>query len=600
LPPRTTRNPKPAASSIWTSPLIVYLLLAIATLAVYVQTVQFDFVNYDDPDYVTNNPHVRAGLTADSVVWAFTSADAANWFPITRLSHILDVQLFGMSPGWQHFINVLLHLAAAAFLFAFLDTATGARAPSAFVALLFTVHPLHVESVAWIAERKDVLCAFFWFLALWAYARRRWTLVYVAFVLGLMSKPMIVTLPFVLVLVDLWPLGRGIRLREKTPLFVLSAAGAAVTYFVQSASGAVKPAAAVSVANALVSYVVYLFKTVWPTDLAPFYPYPASIPAWQPVAAALALGAITFAAVRGRRSAPWLLTGWLWFLGTLVPVIGLVQVGAQARADRYLYVPMVGLAIIAAWGAGRLLPDRRFAAILATAILLACGGAAWAQTSYWRDSGALFTHAIEVTDDNYIAEHNLGVYLMGIPGRLPDAVAHLRAAARIRPESGQIHSDLGAALARMPDRLDEAAAELSAAARLLPASAIPHNNLANVLAETGHFREALAEYDAALRIDPNYADARANRPRVEAEMRAAAGLELANAGKLEAAVTEFEAALRIRSDLADAHNNLGVVLSQLPGRRDEAVAHFREALRLRPDYADARQNLELSAAPGRR
>lgn len=574
---------------------IVYAALVIVTLIVYAQAAQFDFVNYDDPDYVTNNPHVRAGLTADGVRWAFTSTEAANWFPVTRLTHLLDVQLFGVAPGAHHIVNVLLHAAAVALLFAFLFAATGARWPSALVALVFAIHPLHVESVAWISERKDVLCALFWFLALWAYVRGRWWLVYVAFVLGLMSKPMIVTLPFTLLLLDRWPLKRGLQLREKIPLFVLSAAGAAVTYASQSGSGAVKPAGAISLANALVSYAVYLLKTIWPSDLAPFYPYPGSIPAWQPIVAVAILGAVTFAAFRTRRSAPYFLMGWLWFLGTLVPVIGLVQVGAQARADRYMYVPMVGLAIAAAWGAADLLRGRpRVAAALAAVAALAFGSVAWAQTSYWHDSGTLFTHAVEVTDGNYVAEHNLGAYLMTIPGREPDAVRHLRAAARLRPESGQIHSDLGAALARSPGHLDEAAAELRQAANLLPSNAIPHNNLANVLAEAGHFPEALAEYDTALRLDPANADARNNRPRVEAQMHYAAGLEFANAGKLAPAVAEFEAALRLRPDLAEAHNNLGVVLTQIPGRHLDAVAHFREAVRLRPDYQDARYNLEMA------
>jgi protein O-mannosyl-transferase len=591
--------PRPEASR-GAGNLLIYAALAAATLLVYTQTVRFDFVNYDDPDYVTNNPHVRGGLSAAAVRWAFTSTEAANWFPVTRLTHILDVQLFGLESGWHHAVNVALHLGAAAVLFAFLNAATAARWPSAFVAFVFALHPLHVESVAWIAERKDVLCALFWFVALWAYARRRWPLVYTAFALGLMSKPMIVTLPFVLLLLDVWPLRRGIRLREKLPLFAMSAAGAAITLIAQSGSGAVKPAAAISIANAIVSYGVYLLKTVAPLDLAVFYPYPASIPAWQVALAAAALAAITLAALRARNSAPYLLIGWLWFLGTLVPVIGFVQVGAQARADRYMYVPMVGLAIIAAWGAADLLRGRvRLQAALAGAVLLALGGAAWAQTSYWHDSGTLFAHAVEVTDDNYVAEHNLGNYLMPIDGRLPDAVRHLRTAASLRPESGQIHSDLGAALARMPGRADEAVAELRLAARLLPESPITHNNLGNALAEAGRFPEALAEYQIALRIDPHYADAAANLTRVQAQMRYAAGLELANAGKLAAAVPEFEAALRLRPDLAEAHNNLGVVLSQLPGRHADAIAHFREALRLRPDYEDARFNLQLAEKDAR-
>jgi tetratricopeptide (TPR) repeat protein len=573
----------------------IFAGLIAATLAVYAQTAQFDFVNYDDPDYVTNNVHVRSGITPEGVGWAFTSTEAANWFPVTRLSHMLDVQFFGLQSGAHHITNVAIHAAAALLLFAFLDAATGAMWPSAFVAFLFALHPLHVESVAWIAERKDVLCAFFWFLALWAYVRGRRSLLYVAFCLGLMSKPMIVTLPFVLLLLDVWPLKRGIRIREKLPLFALAAAGAVITYIAQSGSGAVKPVGASALSNALVSYLVYLAKTFWPVRLAVFYPYPSAIPVWQAIAAAVALGGITAAAVVVRRSRPYVLVGWLWFLGTLVPVIGLVQVGAQARADRYMYVPMVGLGIVLAWGAADLLRGRpRVQAASAVAALAACGGVAWAQAGYWQDSGTLFAHAIEVTDGNYVAEHNLGSYLMQQPGRLSQAIAHLREAARLRPESGQIHADLGSALAHVPGGWDEAIPEFQLAARLLPASPIPHNNLANALVEAGRFPEAMGEYETALRIDPAYEDAKANLARAQAQMRYAAGLELANAGKPEQAIAAFEDALRIRPGLAEAHNNLGVVLSQIPGRQADAVAHFREAVRIRPDYDDARYNLEVA------
>jgi tetratricopeptide (TPR) repeat protein len=574
---------------------LIFAALIVATLFVYAQTAQFDFVNYDDPDYVTNNAHVRAGLTLGGVRWAFTSTEAANWFPVTRLSHMLDAQLFGEQSGGHHAVNVLLHIAATLLLFAFLMAATGARWPSAFVAFLFALHPLHVESVAWVSERKDVLCALFWFLALWAYVRGNRPLLYAAFCLGLMSKPMIVTLPFVLLLLDVWPLKRGMRIREKLPMFALSAAGAIATYAAQSGSGAVKPVGALAIGNALVSYVVYLAKTFWPARLAVFYPYPADVPIWQAAASVLLLGAITASAIAVRRSRPYVLVGWLWFVGTLVPVIGIVQVGAQARADRYMYVPMVGLGIMVAWGAADLLRGRlRTQAALAGVALLGCAGVAFAQAEYWQNSETLFTHAIDVTDGNYIAEHNLGTYLMPAPGRLNQAVRHLQEAARLRPESGQIHSDLGSAFARMPGRLPDAIAEFQSAARLLPDSPIPHNNLANALAEAGRFPEAIAEYRAALRIDPSYEDAKRNIAQTEAQMRYAAGLEFANAGKTEQAIAAFEEALRLRPELAEAHNNLGVVLSQLPGRQAEAIAHFREAVRLRPDYDDARYNLQVA------
>ncbi len=335
----------------------------------YFQVGAFDFVNYDDPDYVTNNPHVRGGITPDGLAWALTSGDDANWFPLTRISHMLDCQLFGLDSGRHHLTSVLLHALAVLLLFAFLHRATGARWPSAFVAFLFALHPLHVESVAWVSERKDVLCALFWFLALWAWvrftlkpSRSRYLLAVAAFCLGLMSKPMIVTLPFVLLLLDFWPLRRGLRIREKLPFFALSAASAVVTVLVQKSSGAVETLSTVApvlrLENAAVSYMVYLAKTFWPSALAVFYPYPANLPAWQPVLAALAILGISAAVWMSCRRHPYLAVGWLWYLGTLVPVIGLVQVGSQARADRYMYVPMVGLAIMLAWGAADVLRQR--------------------------------------------------------------------------------------------------------------------------------------------------------------------------------------------------------------------------------------------------
>ncbi len=564
----------------------VCLLLLASVFAVYAQVSRFSFVNYDDPDYVTNNKGIRR---------AFTSTEAANWFPVTRLSHMLDVQLFGMDAGLHHLTSVAIHGAASILLFLFLAFGTGRRGASAFAAFIFAVHPLHVESVAWIAERKDVLCAFFWFLALWAYVHGRRALVIAAFVLGMMSKPMIVTLPFVLLLIDLWPLKRGLRVREKLPLFAIAAAGSAATYAVQHASGAVKPIGALGIGNALVSYVTYIVKTFWPARLAVFYPYPESLPPFEIALAAAALAAISVGVVRAFRQRPYLATGWFWFLGTLVPVIGIVQVGAQARADRYMYVPMTGLLIMVAWGGSDLLRRwPRVAMPLGIAAGIACAGAAWAQAGYWENSGTLFSHALEVTNGNFIAEHNLGAYLMDQPGGLSAAVEHLREAVRLRPDSGPAHSDLGSALARIPGRLPEAVSELRTAARVLPDSPIPHNNLANALASSEQFAEAISEYQAALRLQPDYPAARDNLARITAEMHYQSGLALAKSGKAGEAVREFEEALRFRPDYAEAENNLGVVLSQLPGRAREAADHFRAALRIRPDYEDARYNLQVA------
>jgi tetratricopeptide (TPR) repeat protein len=566
-------------ANLWIS-----LALLAAVFVVYAQAHAFSFVNYDDPDYVKPR----------SVASAFTSTEAANWFPVTRLSHLLDRALFDEEAGMHHLVNVAIHSAASVLLFLFLVGATGCRWPSAFVAFIFALHPLHVESVAWVAERKDVLCAFFWFLALWAYVRNNRILVIIAFILGLMSKPMIVTLPFTLMLLDLWPLKRGLRWRDKLPLFAITAAGAVVTYAVQYAGGAVKPVGAPAISNALVSYVVYLSKTLWPADLTVFYPYPAGIPFWQAAGAAAILAAITFAVVRAWSARPYLAIGWFWFLGTLIPVIGLVQVGAQARADRYMYVPMVGLAIMAAWGIADLLRARpRLGAALGVAACFACGAAAYSQTGYWENSGTLFAHAIEATRDNYIAEHNLGAYLMDQPGQIDEAISHLREAVRLRPESGQSHSDLGTALAKL-GRIPEALPEFQAAARLLPDNAIPHNNLANALADSGRLPEAMAEYQTALRLNPEYTAAKNNLARIEAALHYRAGIELAKQGKLREAVPQLEESLRLNPGNPEAHNNLGVILQQIGGRQADAIAHFREALRLNPDYADARYNLELA------
>jgi len=585
----------------------IYAALLLATFAVYAQVAQFDFVNFDDPDYVVNNPHVRDGITAKGVQWAFTSGEAANWFPVTRLSHMLDVQLFGLRSGWHHLVNVLIHALAALLLFGFLNRATQARWPSALVAFLFALHPLHVESVAWVSERKDVLSAFFWFLALWAYVRGRKWLVLAAFCLGLMSKPMIVTLPFVLLLVDVWPLGRprtAARVREKIPLFALSAAAAVTTYLVQRGSGAVRALdqfpLGLRIENALITYVVYIARTIWPARLAVFYPYPADVPLWQVALAGLALAAITVLVLRGSHDRPYLAVGWLWYLGTLLPVIGLVQVGAQARADRYMYVPMVGLAIMLAWWKPKLV----------TVPAVACIALTWVQVGYWRSSETLFRHALDVTEANYLAHHNLGVALADDPGRLPEAIAQYQAALAIKPDYARARTDLGNALSKI-GRLQEAVAQYQAALRLEPDAAIPHNNLGNALSQIpGRLPEAIAEYQAALRFEPNYAEAHNNLGSAYAQMP----------GRMPDAISEFETALRINPDYAQARTNLDLARA-LPrnetnsaeveynqavallktGREAEAIPHLEAALRFEPNFADAHYNLgvALSGIPGR-
>jgi tetratricopeptide (TPR) repeat protein len=574
----------------------IYLLLVLATVAVYSQVLHFDFVNFDDPDYITNNSHVRQGITADGIAWALTSTDAANWFPVTRLSQMLDVQLFGFSPGWHHLTNVLFHTFATLLLFAFLHRATGARWPSAFVAFVFALHPLHVESVAWVAERKDVLSAFFWFLALWTYVRYtehpgagRYLLVLLAFCLGLMSKPMIVTLPLVMLLLDVWPLRRWpLRLWEKLPFFALSAAAAVVTYAVQSGAGAaeaVQVPLGLRAENALVSYVTYIAKMFWPTRLAVFYPYPPDLPVWQVTIAAIVLAVVSALALWRFRTHPYFAIGWLWYLVTLVPVIGLVQVGAQARADRYTYVPMVGLSIMLAWGATSITlqwPRTKPAIVaLAAVACTACVALTWVQIQYWRNSETLFQHAVDVTSGNYVAEHNLGTELMEDPGRLPEAIHHLEAAVQIKPDSARAHSDLGSALSKLPDRLPQVIVEYQLAVRYSPGSAIPHYNLGNALAAAGRLPEALAEWDTAIRLDPEYAP-RLKQPMAEAHNNLGVSLTSASAS-LPDAIGHFEAALRLAPDYADAHYNLGLALSNIPARMPEAISELEAAQRLRPD-----------------
>jgi hypothetical protein len=386
------------------------------------------------------------GLTTDSIVWAATSTEAANWFPVTRLSHLLDVQIFDLHPGGHHLTNAFLHALATVFLFAFLLAATGAAWPSAFVAMLFAVHPLHVESVAWVAERKDVLSALFWFLALWSYVRRRYWLTLLAFCLGLMSKQMVVTLPFVLFLLDIWPLRQPFRsaMRWKIPMLVLSAASAVGVYLVQRSGGAVREVTQIPlglrVENTVVSYAAYIVEMFWPTRLAVFYPYPNHLPLWQIALSILLLSGISIFVLLERRSRPYLALGWLWYLGTLLPVIGLIQVGAQARADRYTYLPMVGLSIMLAWGLREVL-NSKVAMSAAIAACLACVVLCEAQIQYWRNSETLFRHALVVTSGNYLAHHNLGVALAE-DGRLPEAIKQYQAALQIESNAANVRNRL--------------------------------------------------------------------------------------------------------------------------------------------------------------
>ena len=581
---------KPPAASRAGVDLAICFLLLVAIFAVYAQVSNHEFVSYDDPKYITDNPYVRGGLTWSGVVWAFGAVYEANWFPLTWLSHMLDSQLFGLDAGWHHLTSVAIHALSALLLFALLHRITGARWRSALVAFLFALHPLHVESVAWIAERKDVLSGFFWMATLWAYAayaekprRARYALVLLLFCLGLMAKPMLVTLPVVLLLLDYWPLKRGPRILEKLPLVAASIGASLVTYLAHQKGGAVAsfevaPLAA-RIENALISYVVYIAKMFWPSNLAFFYPYWTGPMLVAAIFSAIALAIVTIAVVRLRRTQPYLAVGWLWYVVTLLPVIGLIQTGAQARADRYTYVPVIGLSIAVVWGAAQLLerwPQLRTA--LATAACAACCVLTWVQVGYWRDDVSLYQHAIAAVPNNYVARFMLASAFVD-RGRPGDAVAELRETVRIRPRFVQAHAVLGQLLAGQ-GQPDEALRELQTAVRLKPSDADAHFRMGSVLGTLGRADEAAAEFSETIRLDPENADAHYNL-----------GLALAERDRLPDAAREFGAAVRLRPADAAARFNYGITLAKM-GRMDEAIPQFSEAVRIKPDFAEARQALD--------
>ena len=476
--------------------------------------VHFDFVTYDDPDYVTANPHVQAGLTFAGAAWAFTTGFAGNWFPLTWLSHMLDCQLFGLDSGWHHFTNVLLHALSAVLLFAALKKMTDARWKSALVALLFAIHPLRAESVAWVAERKDVLSGLFWMLTLLSYAayaarggRVRYLLTLALFCLGLMSKPMLVTLPVVLLLLDRWPLARGLKVLEKIPFFLAALAVSVVTFLVHQKAAVVSldllPLDA-RIENAILSYALYLRDMIWPVDLAVFYPFRRTLLVPAVIAGAILL-VLTVLAVRAFPRRPYLTVGWLWYGIALLPVIGLIQVGAQSRADRYTYLPAIGIAIAAVWGGADLLerwPRPRLA--VAGTIVAACIVLTAIQVSYWRDSVTLYRHAIAVDPDNYLAHFNLAS-VEEERGERPEAIADLREAVRVRPKFATAHAELGQLLARVGQPQD-ALQELQKAAELNPNSADTHFRMGSVLGALGRNDAAAAEFTAGLRLQPNDPD----------------------------------------------------------------------------------------------
>jgi tetratricopeptide (TPR) repeat protein len=535
-------------------------------------------------------------VTRAGIVWAFTTGHAANWHPLTWLSHMLDCELWGLQPTAHHLTNLGLHVTNVVLLLVALARLTGDPWRSALVAGLFALHPLHVESVAWVAERKDVLAGLFTMTTLLAYAAwvkrpgaLRYGLVATSFACGLLAKPMLVTLPFVLLLLDAWPLRRLDRpgvVREKLPLLALSFAVSVVTWVVQQRGGAMLTVERLSVpervANAVVAYGSYLVRTVWPVHLAVFYPLRLPIPAGEIAGAALALAAISALALHQVRRRPQLLVGWLWFLGMLVPVIGLVKVGEQATADRFTYLPHVGLFVMLAWGVTGAGGLRRALTSAAVAALLACTLLTRRQLAYWRDDLTLFAHALAVTSDNYVAHANFGAALTRV-GRQSEAIAHYQQALAIKPGYALAHLNLGVALAERGDA-EGALAHYTEAVRLAPANPVAHFDLAGALAARGAADEALTHYEEALRLDPAYANAHHNL-----------GALLAGRGRRAEAVRHYRKALALRPDLAAGHNSLAIALEH-EGRTEEAIEHYREAARLEPANPHAHFNLAAALA----
>jgi Flp pilus assembly protein TadD len=607
--------------------LVVAGALLVGTLLLYFQVRHHAFVFLDDGQYVAENPRVRTGLSWANVQWAFTTLYFKNWHPLTWLSHMLDVSLFGLDPGAHHLVNAVLHAANGAVLFLVLHRMTGALWRSAIVAALFAVHPLHVESVAWVAERKDVLSTLFGLLALgayWRHAQRpgagRYALVVLCFALSLLAKPMWVTLPFLLLLLDAWPLGRfaGSRgpgpaptasvpaprlLLEKVPLLALSGASSVVTLAAQSIVRVDEVGFGARLANAVVSYARYVWMTVWPADLAALYPYRSPLPAWEVAAAALLVGGVTAIVLRQARHLPWAAVGWLWFLGTLVPVIGLVQVGSQSMADRYAYLPSVGLFVVAVWGAHHLAAGRgRLLGAFAAAVLLVLSLLTWRQAARWKDHETLFRHTVLVTQENPVAR---GILAMGLRrmGKLEEALEHASLATRLDPDDARHWSELARvardlkrpqesydaarrAVALEPDHglpwtvlgqaagdaglADEAEAALRRAAALLPDEPQPWNELGIALARNGRTVEALDAYRRALTLDPGSAPTWSNLAILQQRL-----------GRAGEAGEAFAAAARADPANPTIWRNLGV-FHAMTGRPSDAAAAFQEALRLKP------------------
>jgi tetratricopeptide (TPR) repeat protein len=595
----------------------ICIFLAAITWLVFGRTLGHGFINYDDEIYVYENPQVAAGLTLHGIIWAFTHTVCANWHPLTVISHMLDCTLYGLNASGHHFTNVFLHTVAVVLLFLVVSDMTGAVWRSAFVAALFAIHPLRVESVAWVSERKDILSALFFVLTLAAYVRyvrapslQRYLLVTLLFALGLMCKPMLVTLPFVLLLLDYWPLERFTRsdsskyksknitrwkrllvwwhcVVEKIPLMLLSAASCLATLLAQRQL--IHPSDKLSltsrIANALTTPITYIWQMVWPRDLAVFYPHPKSSLSIPAIALSFVLlAALSIGVLVLRRTRPYLLTGWFWYLGMLVPVIGLVQVGLQGHADRYTYLPQIGLYLVITWAIADLSSSWRYRRIISNslAIVVLTGFAicAWLQTAHWRDSDSLWTHALAVTSDNDVAHNGLcNAFLR--EGRVDDAISQAEIALKLRPDSADAHSNLGIALSRK-GRLDEALDHFQKVLEINRSRPRLHYNFATALLQKGEVDAAITHYRQELEIQPDYVEAHTNL-----------GIALSRKGQLDEALSHLQKASEIDVNRPGLHYNLANVLLQ-KGEVDQAIAQYQKELQIQPGYAQAHNDLGIA------
>ncbi len=641
---------------------LIYLFLMAAALIAFWQVNYCNFVDIDDPLYVAKNIHIRDGITTEAMRWAFTTGYASNWHPLTWMSHMLDVQLFGLNPRWHHLSNLLLHIANTLLLFWVFHRMTKAPWKSAFAAALFAIHPLHVESVAWVSERKDVLSTFFWMLTMGAYIHyvahprlKNYLAVFIFFALGLMAKPMLVTLPFVLLLLDFWPLqrfepkksarqtrteasrqgagsveraqlsakkrkgksgktaaGQGtvkeekpadrtyqwalIRplIREKIPLFALTALSCIVTYTVQQKGGSVASIAAFSpgvrIANALVSYIIYIAKTLWPVNLAVYYPLPGLQPIWQVLGAVVFLGAVTFTVIRTAKRLPYLTVGWLWFAGTLVPVIGIVQVGSQAMADRYSYIPLIGLFVMAAWGIPDLLkkwrptlePRKEALFALSALVLLSLLIVTRTQVGYWRNDFALYDHSLKVASLSDVIHYNRGI-AYGELGNLRQAISDYDRAIEINLKYADAYNNRGVAYGKLGDPR-QAISDYDAAIKINPEYAEAYNNRGVAYNELSNLRQAISDFDRAVEINPEYAEAYNNR-----------GATYGALGDQRTAISDFDRAIEIDPKYAEAYNNRGATYDKLGDQR-QAISDYDRAIEINPKYAVAYYNRGVAHA----